>query len=243
VFRIRNPARVAGEFSQRDNASVYARAYATGRLAQGIKNECTGLAHGRQFSARNHAGQVARVCRRFFSGLDSLARLLQPTMVVIEDVDLIARDREEMGPCDESLLNELLNEMDGLKQDADILFILTTNRPEQLESALASRPGRIDQAIEVPVPNDIGRRKLVQLYGAGLPLGDAVVREAAERTRGVSAAFIKELMRRAAQASITRDGGATVESADISEALDDMLFTGGKLNIKLLGGAQETAGG
>jgi len=172
----------------------------------------------------------------------SLARLLQPAMVVIEDADLIARDREEMGPCDESLLNELLNEMDGLKQDADILFILTTNRPEQLESALASRPGRIDQAIEVPVPNDIGRRKLVQLYGKGLPLGDTVVSEAAQRTAGVSAAFIKELMRRVAQASIARDGGKTVVSGDISEALDDMLFTGGKLNVKLLGGVREMAG-
>jgi ATP-dependent 26S proteasome regulatory subunit len=124
--------------------------------------------------------------------------------------------------------------MDGLKQDADILFILTTSRPEQLESALAGRPGRIDQAIEVPLPDDIGRKKLVQLYGTGLPLGDAVVNEAAQRTEGVSAAFIKELMRRVAQASIARDGGTTVESADIGEALDDMLFTGGKLNVKLL---------
>jgi len=121
--------------------------------------------------------------------------------------------------------------------------VLTTNRPEQLESALASRPGRIDQAIEVPVPNDIGRRKLVQLYGKGLPLGDAIVSEAAERTEGVSAAFIKELMRRVAQASIARDGGATVQSADVSEALDDMLFTGGRLNVKLLGGARQTSGG
>jgi ATP-dependent 26S proteasome regulatory subunit len=164
-------------------------------------------------------------------------------MVVIEDADLIARDRNQMGSCDEVLLNKLLNEMDGLKQDAEILFVLTTNRPEQLESALASRPGRIDQAIEVPVPNDIGRRKLVQLYGKGLPLGDAIVSEAAERTEGVSAAFIKELMRRVAQASIARDGGATVQSADISEALDDMLFTGGKLNVKLLGGARQMSGG
>jgi ATP-dependent Clp protease adapter protein ClpS len=169
----------------------------------------------------------------------NLARLLQPAMVVIEDVDLIARNRNAMGPCDESMLNGLLNEMDGLKQDADILFILTTNRPEQLESALASRPGRIDQAIEVPLPDDIGRRKLVQLYGRALPLGDAVVSEAAQRTKGVSAAFIKELMRRVAQASIARDGGTTVEADDISEALDDMLFAGGKLNVKLLGGARE----
>jgi ATP-dependent Clp protease adapter protein ClpS len=173
----------------------------------------------------------------------SLARLLQPAMVVIEDVDLIARDRDEMGPCEESLLNALLNEMDGLKQDADILFILTTNRPEQLEGALAGRPGRIDQAIEVPLPDDIGRRKLVQLYGTGLPLGDAVVDEAAQRTKGVSAAFIKELMRRIAQASIARDGGTTVELDDIGEALDDMLFAGGKLNVKLLGGAREMADG
>ena len=52
------------------------------------------------------------------------------------------------------MLNTLLNEMDGLKEDADILFVLTTNRPEQLEGALASRPGRIDQAIEVPLPDD-----------------------------------------------------------------------------------------
>src|SRR5580692_12021686 len=127
--------------------------------------------------------------------------------------------------------------------DADILFVLTTNRPEQLEGALASRPGRIDQAIEVPLPDDIGRKKLVQLYGKGLPLGDAVVDAAAQRTKGVSAAFIKELMRRIAQASIARDGGASVESSDISEALDDMLFAGGKLNVKLLGGAQEMVDG
>jgi len=164
-------------------------------------------------------------------------------MVVIEDVDLIARDRNQMGPCEESLLNSLLNEMDGLKQDADVLFILTTNRPEQLESALASRPGRIDQAIEVQLPDDVGRGKLVELYGRGLPLGDAIVSEAAQRTKGVSAAFIKELMRRIAQASIARNGATTVESDDLSEALEDMLFAGGKLNVKLLGGAQEMVGG
>lgn len=173
----------------------------------------------------------------------NLARLLQPAMVVIEDVDLIARNRNRMGPCEETMLNALLNEMDGLKEDADILFILTTNRPEELESALAGRPGRIDQAIEVPLPDEVGRGKLVRLYGKGLPLGDAVADEAAQRTAGVSAAFIKELMRRIAQASIARDGGKTVQSADISEALDDMLFAGGKLNVKLLGGATEMAEG
>ena len=171
----------------------------------------------------------------------TLARLLQPAMVVIEDVDLIASDRDDMGPCEESLLNKLLNEMDGLKEDADILFVLTTNRPEQLESALAGRPGRIDQAIEVPLPDETGRGKLVRLYGKGLPLTEPIVSEAVRRTAGVSAAFIKELMRRIAQSSVARDGGKTVISVDVDEALSDMLFTGGRLNVKLLGGAQAMA--
>jgi ATP-dependent 26S proteasome regulatory subunit len=171
-----------------------------------------------------------------------LARLLVPAMVVIEDVDLIARDRNEMdGPCEESLLNRLLNEMDGLKEDADILFVLTTNRPEELESALAGRPGRIDQAIEVPVPDDIGRGKLVRLYGRGLTLETEIVDEAVRRTEGVSAAFIKELMRRIAQSAITRDGGQSVILADIDEALSDMLFAGGRLNVRLRGGALQMA--
>lgn len=105
-----------------------------------------------------------------------LARFLQPAMIVIEDVDLIARARETMyGPCDESILNKLLNEMDGLREDAAVLFILTTNRPDSLEAALASRPGRIDQAIEFPLPDENGQRLLVHLYACGLPLDESVV--------------------------------------------------------------------
>jgi ATP-dependent 26S proteasome regulatory subunit len=95
---------------------------------------------------------------------------------------------------EELLLNKLLNEMDGLKEEADILFILTTNRQEALEAALASRPGRVDQAIEFPLPDDPGRSKLVRLYAQGISLSDEVVDEIVRRTDGVSAAFIKELM-------------------------------------------------
>jgi ATP-dependent 26S proteasome regulatory subunit len=118
-----------------------------------------------------------------------------------------------------------------------------TNRPEELEGALAGRPGRIDQAIEVPLPDAIGRAKLIRLYGKGLPLDAATVDEAVRRTDGVSAAFIKELMRRLAQGSLARHEGSSVTSADIEEALNDMLFEGGRLNVKLLGGAQEMAMG
>jgi ATP-dependent 26S proteasome regulatory subunit len=137
-----------------------------------------------------------------------------------------------------------LNGMDGLKENSDILFILTTNRPQDLEAALANRPGRIDQAIEVPVPDAPSREKLVRLYARGMKLGETLVAEAVKRTEGVSAAFIKELMRRTAQAAIAQasERGAAKKvtepsEADLSAALDEMLFSGGKLNVTLLGGA------
>jgi cell division protease FtsH len=172
-----------------------------------------------------------------------LARLLQPSIVVIEDVDLIARERTRMrSPGSELLLNKLLNEMDGLKEDCDILFILTTNRPEELEAALASRPGRIDQAIEFPLPDPEGRAKLVRLYSRGITVPEEVVQDIVARTHNVSASFIKELMRRSAQFHLERDSSRTLQTEDVTNALDEMLFSGGSLNLKLLG-ADKWSGG
>jgi cell division protease FtsH len=167
----------------------------------------------------------------------ALARLLQPSVVVIEDVDLIARDRSQMqSPCEEVMLNKLLNEMDGLRESADIMFILTTNRPEALEAALTSRPGRVDQAIEFPLPDDDGRKKLVNLYGSGAKLSEDLVELIVRRTEKVSGAFIKELMRRSVQFQLERDQAQRLEQQDVEHALEEMLFSGGSLNVKLLGG-------
>jgi cell division protease FtsH len=167
----------------------------------------------------------------------ALARLFQPSIVVIEDVDLIARDRSQMSnTCEEVLLNKLLNEMDGLQESADIVFLLTTNRPEALEAALASRPGRVDQAIEFPLPDDEGREKLVRLYGRGTALSDDVVRLIVSRTEKVSGAFIKELMRRSVQFQLERENAEQIGPGDVENALEEMLFSGGSLNVKLLGG-------
>ena len=173
----------------------------------------------------------------------TLARLLQPSMVVIEDADLIARERTEMeSVCEEALLNKLLNEMDGLRPGTDVFFILTTNRPEALEGALASRPGRIDQAIEFPLPDDEGRTKLIKLYAMQMDVPNDVVAETVKRTDGVSASFIKELMRRAAQFHIARDGDGTLAESDVDAALQELVFTGGSLNRRLFGMQHEDAG-
>jgi hypothetical protein len=113
-----------------------------------------------------------------------LARLLQPSLMVIEDVDLIARERTQMRtPGEEVLLNRLLNEMDGLQEDSEVLFILTTNRPDQIEPALISRPGRIDQAIEFPLPDEEGRNKLTKLYARDLQVQDDLLEHIVRRTR------------------------------------------------------------
>jgi ATP-dependent 26S proteasome regulatory subunit len=165
----------------------------------------------------------------------TLARLLQPSIVVMEDVDLIAAERSELNTCEEALMNRLLNEMDGLREEADVLFILTTNRPESLEAALSSRPGRVDQAIEFPLPDDAGRAKLVRLYSQGMEVAEELIATVVRRTEGVSAAFIKELMRRSAQFHLQQNGTGRLALSDIESALDEMLFSGGSLNLKLLG--------
>jgi ATP-dependent 26S proteasome regulatory subunit len=156
---------------------------------------------------------------------------------VIEDVDLIARERTHMhGPGEEILLNKLLNEMDGLREDAEVLFILTTNRPDQIEPALISRPGRIDQAIEFPLPDEEGRSKLAKLYARGLQISPEILESIVSRTKGVSAAFIKELMRRCAQFQIECSRGDMLTQPSVDAAIDEMLFSGGALNRRLLGG-------
>jgi len=173
-----------------------------------------------------------------------LARFLQPSLMVIEDVDLIARERTQMRtPGEEVLLNRLLNEMDGLQEDSEVLFILTTNRPDQIEPALVSRPGRIDQAIEFPLPDEEGRTKLTKLYARDLQVPDNLRELIVRRTKGVSAAFIKELMRRCAQFQIEDGAGNLLSETVVNSALEEMLFNGGALNRRLLGGEQvETQG-
>jgi len=166
-----------------------------------------------------------------------LARFLQPSIMVIEDVDLVGRERRQMrGAGEEILLNQLLNEMDGLREDAEVLFILTTNRPEQIEPALASRPGRIDQAIEFPLPDEEGRAKLTKLYARGLNISEEMLALIVSRTKGVSPAFIKELMRRCAQFQIEFSEGNVLAQPAVDAALQEMLFAGGALNRRLLGG-------
>ncbi|MDP3214916.1 MAG: ATP-binding protein [Deltaproteobacteria bacterium] len=168
-----------------------------------------------------------------------MARQLAPSTVVFEDVDLIAEDRRTTQNASATpVMFELLNAMDGLAEDADVLFVLTTNRPEVLEPALAARPGRVDQAIEIPLPDEDCRDRLISRYGEGMRLALTDRAAVIARTKGTSAAFIKELLRRSALIAADASPGSTspeVHDGHVRDAMQEMLVDGGSMTRTLLG--------
>jgi ATPase family associated with various cellular activities (AAA) len=180
---------------------------------------------------------------QFIAPAVSIARALHPALVIVEDVDLIAETRG-MHPGQHPLLFQLLNEIDGLGEDADVAFLLTTNRADLLEPALAQRPGRVDQAVELPLPDDEGRRQLLALYRGNLNLALADTDSIVAKTEGVTASFFKELLRRAALLSAERagrdgDGALAVGDAELRAALDQLLAQRNELTRVLLGARRD----
>jgi AAA+ superfamily predicted ATPase len=161
-----------------------------------------------------------------------IARTLAPSMVVMEDVDLIAMERSDPFHGGGPLLFELMNEMDGLQDDVDILFVLTTNRPDSLEPALAARPGRVDLAVEFPLPDVEARVRLLRVYARGLELVDVDIEHFPGEIEGATPAYIKELLRRTAVIAI-EDGGA-VSRSHLNQAREE-LATSGELGNRMLG--------
>ncbi|MHA7189550.1 AAA family ATPase [Arthrobacter sp. MDT2-16] len=160
------------------------------------------------------------------------ARALQPSIVVLEDCDLIAEDRS-FGHGPQPLLFEVLDAMDGLDADADVTFVLTTNRVDMLERALAQRPGRVDLAVEVPLPAEHERAALLRLYAADLPFSAGTIGAAAGRTEGTTASFARELVRRAVLAAALQ--GVPVADGHLLSAVDELMADSASLTRSLLG--------
>jgi hypothetical protein len=168
-----------------------------------------------------------------------MARQLAPSMVVLEDVDLIAEERGQPFMRTGPLLFELLNAMDGLADDCDVIFLLTTNRADLLEPALAARPGRVDLAVELPMPDADGRRRLLELYARGLDTGAIAWERYVERTEGVSPAYVKELLRKAALHAMEEGAAGSVADRHLEAAMAE-LAEGGRLAERILGYRPET---
>ena len=119
--------------------------------------------------------------------------------------------------------------MDGLAEDADVVFLLTTNRADLLEPALASRPGRVDQAVHVDLPDREARRRLSSSTAA------ASTRPAGSTTCSTAPTVSPRRSSRSCCAARpwwprTGDGGGgdvalTVSADDLTTALDELLDT------------------
>src|SRR3984957_434522 len=201
---------------------------------------------GKTHTTRYLLGQMTGYTRLILTGraligvgsVTELARDLQPAVVVLEDVDLVAEDRS-FGPRSSPVLFDLLDAMDGAAPDADLLFLLTTNRADLLEPALAARPGRVDVAVEIELPDAAARERLLALYGRGVPLAltPEDIATAIERTDGTTASFLKELLRRSVLEALhdTAQRPATVTGVHLARALDDLLDSAQGVTRTLLG--------
>ena len=169
----------------------------------------------------------------------TMARDLQPSMVVLEDIDLVAEERTMMSTTATALLFELLNEIDGMGEDADVVFLMTTNRADLIEPALAARPGRVDQAVELPLPDAPSRDRLLKLFCEGLDARMADPAELVERTDGASPAFLRELVRKASLFAAV-SGEPALGDSHFNEALRE-LEEGGRLTRSILGAGDNGA--
>jgi hypothetical protein len=172
---------------------------------------------------------------RFISAAAEIARTFQPALVVLEDIDLVAMERHG---SPQPLLFEVLDALDGLDGDADVAFIMTTNRVEVLERALAERPGRVDLAVEVPLPALAERRRLFRRYAYGLSYSDTALNAAAERAEGTTGSFAKELMRRSVLRAV--QDGREPRDADLVAELDRLMDSREQLTRSMLGSGGES---
>ena len=105
------------------------------------------------------------------------AKNAAPSIVFIDEIDAVGRQRGAGlgGGNDEreQTLNQLLAEMDGFEQDATVIVMAATNRPDVLDPALL-RPGRFDRQITVGLPDKAGRKDILDIHSRSKPLGEDV---------------------------------------------------------------------
>ena len=131
-----------------------------------------------------------------------------PSIIFIDEIDVIAAKREEMGgerqSVERRVVAQLLALMDGLQARGQVVVIAATNIPNSLDPALR-RPGRFDREIEIGIPDKEGRRQALEIHSRGMPLAEEVdLDRLAAITHGFVGADLAALCREAAMSALRR---------------------------------------
>lgn len=128
-----------------------------------------------------------------------------PSIIFIDEIDSIAPKREEVtGEVEKRIVSQLLTLMDGMKSRGKVVVIAATNRPDSIDPALR-RPGRFDREIEIGIPDQQGRREILNIHTRGMPLEEKVnLEQMAKVTHGFVGADLETLAKEAAMRSLRR---------------------------------------
>ncbi|WP_256307743.1 AAA family ATPase [Halobellus litoreus] len=150
------------------------------------------------------------------------ARENAPAIVFFDEIDSIASKRDDGGDVENRVVGQLLSLMDGLDARGDVVVIGATNRVDTLDPALR-RGGRFDREIEIGVPNEQGRREILDVHTRRMPLADDVdVDRLAARTHGFVGADLESLTTEAAMIALRRgrraDAAAPITGLEVTRA-------------------------
>jgi len=141
-----------------------------------------------------------------------IARKMSPSLIIMEDLDLISGTRQQMYGGD-NVLGEMLNQMDGLTQDNSIVMVGSTNRVSSLDEALADRPGRFDRIFKVGKPDGEVAAKIAKAYlikhGVSVPDTEALNLEDFFSEGDLTGAQIVEVCKGAIFEAIHKSSGVT----------------------------------
>ncbi|MGI0089911.1 MAG: CDC48 family AAA ATPase, partial [Nitrosopumilaceae archaeon] len=128
-----------------------------------------------------------------------------PSIIFIDEIDSIAPKREEVtGEVEKRVVSQLLTLMDGMKTRGKVVVIAATNRPDSLDPAIR-RPGRFDREIEIGIPDEAGRKDILDIHTRGMPLEEKVnLDQIAKVTHGFVGADLEILAKEAAMRSLRR---------------------------------------
>lgn len=134
------------------------------------------------------------------------ARAAAPTVVFLDELDSIAKARGgslgDAGGASDRVVNQLLTEIDGMNAKKNVFVIGATNRPDQIDPAIL-RPGRLDQLIYVPLPDETGRLSILTAQLRNTPLEPGLdLKTIAQATQGFSGADLSYIVQRAAKFAI-----------------------------------------